>query len=663
MKKTLHLCGLFFLFIGLYLPVLAGEADDWDLLDSLDIEEDYAYEFPEIPPAAHIHLGYRFVDLEGAARVFQYEYLEDSLMAGAELRMFPFPHRFFFDFDLANKEDYLTDLRYAYGDLVLLRWLNNTYYHNTKHVRLHDYNPMTPAPGVDIRDTGREYGVTARQNKFSLMVKSPRFPLHVYFDGFHLVKDGNIQQRNLLGSGYYNNLQRVSQERKLDNTTRIFTVGANSHLGFVEVDFAHVEKRFDVDGNPVLEDAYTASGYRPAGIYKHSSIPELEGSGNTLRIHTSYSGKWVAAASFLQNDRENNFSGAQSDVMIGAGSLMWSPKPGMTLSLRYTHRDLDHENPAHVTVADPGDSAAVFPYPAKKPVSSKTDTLSLTGKYRPIKGLTFRAKYDYRKVDRTNGGIWKLPESTTRNGFTLAADSRLHSTVLLNLKYVYKNVDDPAYNSEPEHSNGGRFALTWLPHPAVSLLFSYELDRQERDNLNFAGSGEYVGNDLPWYRETDLDNARIIGTFQVTPKLTLTGTYSYLQYDVVQDLVHENLAGDAQVDPDVPMEQNAHVFTVGISYHLSDALQLLGEISYTRSEAGFFPSSEDLLAPVSVASFSQMEQSYLLFHLNGHYSFNNGLGMELDYRYGDLEDRLDNIHDDIEDGEAHIVILSATKKW
>ena len=37
--------------------------------------------------------------------------------------------------------------------------------------------------------------------------------------------------------------------------------------------------------------------------------------------------------------------------------------------------------------------------------------------------------------------------------------------------------------------------------------------------------------------------------------------------------------------------------------------------------------------------------------------------MDLDYRYADLEDRLDNIYDDVEDGKAHIVILSATKKW
>jgi predicted porin len=642
MKKTFLVLGLFFLFIGgSCLPVLAEEPEELDeldlMLESLDIQEDYVYEFPKITPSAHLHLGYRFVDLDGSSQVFEYEYLENSVTFGAEVRAFNYPHRFYLDFDFANKEDYFGDLRYAYGDLFLLRWLNNTYFHNLNNIRLYDYDPLTPSPGIDIRDAGREYGITARENKF-----------------------------HILGSGFFNDMQRASQGRGVDNKTRIYKIGANSHLGLIEIDFAHVEKRFDVDRDPVLEDDYTATGFRPAGTYEHSRISELEGSGNALKVHSSYTGQWVASASFLQNERENNYSGAKSDVLIGAGSLTWNPMTSLLFALRYTHRDLDNENPESVSITNLADSATTLSYSVKPPVSSNTDTLSLTGRYRPQKGITFRAKYDYQKIDRTAAGIWDLPDSTTRNGISLIADTRLHSTIMLNLKYAYKNVADPAYNTEPEHSNAGHIALTWLPHPSVNLLFSYDLDRQERANLNFAGAGDLTGDltgDVPWYREADLDSARILGTFQISPKLTLTGTYSYLQYKVVQDLVYDNLGGDPQVDNDVPMDQKAHVFTVGAYYNLTDALYLLGEFTYTRSEGGFYPSNDDLLEPVSIASFSEMEQDYLLLHLGGQYKFSDSLSMDLDYRYGRLEDRLDNIFDDIDDGKAHIAILSATKKW
>ena len=309
MKKTFFLVGLFFLLVGTCLPVLADDNDDEldSLLENLNIEEDYRYEFPEIEPSAHMYLGYRFVDLDGSSRVFEYEYLEDSVVAGGDLRLFNFPHRFYLDFDFVNKEDYFGEIRYAYGDSVLFRWLNNSFFHNLENLRLGNYDPLSPPP-----DAGHEYGIGTSENKFQLMVKAPRFPLHVYFDGFYLAKDGDTQQRNLFGSGWFinsgpvPNTQLESQERGVDSLTSIYKIGLNSHLGLVEMDFAHTEKRFSVDSQPVLVEDYTARGYRPAGQFAHNLTPELEGSGNTFKIHTSHTGEWVAAVTIMNNEREKN---------------------------------------------------------------------------------------------------------------------------------------------------------------------------------------------------------------------------------------------------------------------------------------------------------------------------------------------------------------------
>ena len=72
MKRVLLVFGLFFLVTGFYQPVLAEEqGDDLDmLLESLDIEEDYAYEFPVVDPEITLKLGYRIVDLDDSAEVF-----------------------------------------------------------------------------------------------------------------------------------------------------------------------------------------------------------------------------------------------------------------------------------------------------------------------------------------------------------------------------------------------------------------------------------------------------------------------------------------------------------------------------------------------------------------------------------------------------------------
>jgi hypothetical protein len=96
---------------------------------------------------------------------------------------------------------------------------------------------------------------------------------------------------------------------------------------------------------------------------------------------------------------------------------------------------------------------------------------------------------------------------------------------------------------------------------------------------------------------------------------------------------------------------------------LSDALYLLGDISYTSSKGDFSPNSDDLLEPVSIATFSELDRRDLILHLGGEYYFSNGLTMGLDYRYGDLDDASDNIVDSVEDGTAHIFMVNASKRW
>ena len=144
MKRVLLIFGLFFWVACIYQPALAEDQDeDLDmLLESLDIEEDYAYEFPVIDPDITLKLGYRIVDLDDSAEVFEYEHLDDSIMGGVELRIFNYPNRFYLDFEYLNEEDYFADLRYAYGDLFLVRILNNTFYHNLDNIKLYDYDPL-----------------------------------------------------------------------------------------------------------------------------------------------------------------------------------------------------------------------------------------------------------------------------------------------------------------------------------------------------------------------------------------------------------------------------------------------------------------------------------------------------------------------------------------
>ena len=68
-------------------------------------------------------------------------------------------------------------------------------------------------------------------------------------------REGSVQQRFLreLTGG----LAKVSQSRDIDWNTKEDRVGANSHLGPLEVDFSHTEKKFEAIEDKVLSDTYT----------------------------------------------------------------------------------------------------------------------------------------------------------------------------------------------------------------------------------------------------------------------------------------------------------------------------------------------------------------------------------------------------------------------
>jgi hypothetical protein len=92
-------------------------------------------------------------------------------------------------------------------------------------------------------------------------------------------------------------------------------------------------------------------------------------------------------------------------VTVGTGSVKWSPLTSLSFALCYTHRDLDNDSPSTVPVTNLDSSSDWSQtYAVKDPVSSKTDTLALTGRYKPIKGLTFRAKYLFQNIDRSHAG-------------------------------------------------------------------------------------------------------------------------------------------------------------------------------------------------------------------------------------------------------------------
>lgn len=676
MKKLIFILFFASLLTGNYVYAEDPDSDETTPLSAPPEEAapEEAYIFPVIAPELKVFGGYRFVHFTGDPRVGEFEYLHDSVLAGGEFRFFSFPHRFHLDVDVKNEKDYFGDVSYAYEDIVLFRTINRTLWHNLENITLRGV--LNPSAGVSIRDSGVDYGVKSGFTNIFLRFKTHDFPFHVYIDGGLIEREGSQQLRSLLGSGYFNDAVRTSQARDVDWHTKYINVGANSHLGPIEVDYSHGEKRFESGGNNIFYDFYSAAANGPEiirneGVFPHNLIPDLKGSSNTIKLHTSYTGRLVASATFSQIGRENRDSGAKADYFIGAGEISWITSPQLAFFVKYRYRDMDVDNPESITfqnVCAPSNNPSNTYHCTILPsISSKTNKVSATVRYRIIKGLVLRGEVSYENIDRQNADRWFIPGSTTKKTATLSADVRPAKNATLSVKYTHKSIDDPATNFEPDRSDEGRASFTWIPFPGLTTLLSYRVTKEKRGSLFFVQEDPVTFADVlvqsPDGREA-LWN-RFLGSvsYLVLKNLSVTASYSYMHDRISQDIAYSDLSGNILFNGGVPEENTAYHYSLDVNYMPKENITLNGGVGYTLSSGGFFPTDLNLIQPVSIASFSDLRTKETVFSLFGEYRFKNGFSAGAQYRYTIFNDALDNPFDDVNDGRAHIILLTLSKRW
>lgn len=644
-------------------PVSAEEIAD------LEAIEEKPYVFIETKPFLFLTGGYRFINASGDINIAEYEYLNDSIVLGGELRKFKYPHRLFIEFDFKNKKDYFAEFRYSYKDIVYLRAINRMLFHNLQNITLASRTQTTPpppfAPAFDQRDLNEKYGIKTGINAIFIRFKTPDFPAHLYINADQVDKDGSQQQRTLLGSGWFNSPVRTSQKRDIDLKTSEITVGANSHLGPIEIDYSHSQKRLDVGGDSVLYHNYTDAGFlhpsfnniRLAGTFPHNLIPELKGTTNTIKIHTSYTGSLVASATFTKIDRENTISRAKADYFIGSGEVQWMPMHKLAFFLRYKHKDTDIDNPSQIPVNYLGYTSYTSAISVKPSISSITDTISGVVRYRPIKGLTLKADYTYENIKRHFNEKWHLPDSTLKHIFSLSADTQILKNLNLKARYIYKEIDDPAYNTEPNTYNEGRLSVSWSPAAEVTTLLSSSISKGKRDDLFFKESKDAQN------REATRNS--LIGsiTFSIKDNLSVTTSYSYMNNKIKQDIVYQINPDSYQIDRAVPYKDNTNNYAIDLNYTPKKYINLNAGVSHTISKARFTPHSDDLLSPVSIASFSALKTRETVYSASGEYKLKNDFSLALTYKLIDFNDVLDSQYDELKDGTAHITMLTISKRW
>jgi len=337
MKRILIL--LFSILVIFNNVSFAEEIENNETEDEIQ-EELSIYQFPDIKPKFYGFMGYRFIDLSGSERAGEFEYLHSSIAGSGLFIAFPFPHRLHLELEVLNKNDFFGDVRYAYKDTILFRGLTRKVFHNLDNITLAD-SGSSALYTVDREDAKEKYGIEKSMSKLFLRFKMPQFPFHIYLNGNFITKDGTQQQRFLAN---YGSIDRKSTKREIDWNSTDIGIGVNSHLGPVEIDVSHSEKRLEINKKNIMENSYDGR------ILPHNLMPEIEGSTTSLKLHTAYTGRLVAAATLSWIDRENMDSKAKSGYFIGAGDMTYMPNERLTFFAKYRHKKTDMDNPDTIPV-------------------------------------------------------------------------------------------------------------------------------------------------------------------------------------------------------------------------------------------------------------------------------------------------------------------------
>lgn len=606
------------------------------------------------------YLGYRFLSRDDSLKAAEYVYPHSSITFGVDLLAAPLPHRYHLTGEFLSQYDYYADSGYAYQDLILFRDILVGIHHNLDHFN-YLYPGSPPSITYDDRNLDDAYFIDYINNLLFFRIKAPDFPLHAFVRHRYVEREGTNEERFVLGS--FDKLTKTSETRSVDWKSNAVTLGANSHLGPIEMEYTYDQADFDPGHTNSLYDYYPFSSVypRPADVYPHGVVSETELSANTLKMHTSYTGGIVASGTLSNLAQQNNYSGTESTTWKGAFDFSWMPDPAIGFFFKYRHKDMDMDNPDVVTLNGAVNSLI---YPVRPGISYDRNDFSLTARYRAMAGLTLLSTYDFSRLDRGDFDDWVvLPEKTDRHNLNLTAHAKPLNTLKLKAVYDYTVYTDPAYNTQPDNSNRLRLSATYLPISWMTVFANYVLAVSERDDLRYLNADPYL---VLEEGERDGRTDHFLGSllFTFSPKASLTTSWAYNRWKIEQDLAYsrwnaDGTGGDLPYrDRGVPYTDESNTLSLSVYYLLRKDLSLTADLSYTFAEGEWKMGDVIQGEQASLASFSSMETTETIFSVELAQKvlrdWEIGLKFYADFFNGSFSD---DTGDD-QDGELYITTLS-----
>jgi len=596
------------------------------------------------PFEGDVNLGYRWNMTSGNPMAGEYQYQHSSVAGSAVIEYDPLPNRILFETHILNSKDYFTEFDYAFKDIVMLNITSRSLYHNLDH-----YSIGQSTAGMTVTDVNPAdiYGASNAMNNFQVRFKTPDFPLHIYLEARNQEKHGTIQQRFMSS---FTAGDKMSRSRDIDYETQEAKATVNSHLGPVEVEYSHATKNFSDTHGKVMTDT-NASGV----TYTHNQVPDLESSVDTVKIHTAYTGRISATATYSSGERKNTDSNVKATFVNAAGDFGWIPTKDVTVAVKYRHYSVDQDNPDTVTsITSLGSTTNNT---VRNAINYQKDIVSGMVRYRATDKLTLRAEYAFESMNRDvwtgdPAGGWQLDDKVTRNTVRLGATYRLTNKLMLRGDISSQTAAVPENsvdNTYPETSNAARGTLTWMPKSWFNWLITAGTVREERGNLG----GDFTGT-----RTTERNRILNSFTFILGKKTSITPSYAFFQNKQNGPIAYTDSTGGITVESAVPYADVAHVASLAVSYALADAMLFTAEGGRSWSR-GNWQSAGTVAGSTGIADLTSIKLVETVAGANLDVRYTKNLGAEFRYYIRKLDDILDSA----QDGTNQIVLATLSYRW
>jgi hypothetical protein len=612
-------------------------------------EEDQSTEVQGTDFEGRVGLGYRDIKQNGNPIAGEYDYIKSSATGALDMEWDPLPHRFVLESYFLNHKDYFGELDYAYKDVVLFNMYGRGLFHNLNHA---SFGPASADPNVNFtdKDPGASYGIENSLRRAFIRFKTPDFPFHLYSEVITVDREGTIQQR-FMREFTAIPTDKVSQSRDIDWNMQQVRVGANSHLGPVEVDYSHMEKKFEAREDKVLYDGY-----------QHNLIPDLKSSSDTVKVHSSYAGRLVLAGTYSSGNKKNEDSAAKVKFWNSAGDIIFMPVTSVVMAVKYRHYTTDATNPDSVNNATGTSTVNV-----RDAISSSRDVVTGTLRYRATDRLTLKGEYAGESIDRTVGTLgtpltappanadasWDVAAKTTKGTAKLNLTYRVMNKLTVRADYAQTKVANPAYDTDPDKAHTGKASITWMPSPRFNTLLSYSGTRESRDKL-----GAPLGGGR---REAARDQGLASATALVSNWVSVTMSYAYFKNKVDQTItLVDGTTGAFALDQGVPYADTAHVGSLVLTVAPADGVNFTasGTRSYSRGNyvlggAGGVTNTSGL------AELSDMKVIDSVYAAGVEMQHSRNVSSEIRYQYREYDDRID----DTQDGTVKTILATLSMKW